>query len=75
MTVTTHWEHFPHDADVGVRGIGETLVEAYEQAALAMTAAIADIDTVEPKTRVQLSCDAPDEPASGAQELERQQGD
>jgi SHS2 domain-containing protein len=60
MTVTTHWEHFPHDADVGVRGIGETLAEAYEQAALAMTAAITDIETVKPKTGIRLSCAAPD---------------
>ncbi|HUX90754.1 MAG TPA: archease [Gallionellaceae bacterium] len=60
MSATSRWEHFPHDADVGVRGVGATLAQAYEQAALAMTAAIADIATVEPKTKIQLSCDAPD---------------
>ena len=27
------WEHFPHDADVGVRGWGTTAAEAFEQAA------------------------------------------
>ena len=26
------WEHFPHDADVGVRGPGATTAEAFEQA-------------------------------------------
>ena len=29
------WEHFEHQADVGVRGIGRSRDEAFEQAALA----------------------------------------
>jgi tRNA nucleotidyltransferase (CCA-adding enzyme) len=33
---TGRWEHFPHDADIGVRGYGATPGEACEQAALAM---------------------------------------
>lgn len=60
MTVIPRWEHFPHEADVGVRGLGSTLAEAYEQAALAMTAAITEIPLVEPKTMIQLACAAPD---------------
>ena len=36
------WEHFPHDADIGVRGFGPTVVAAFEQAALALTAVITD---------------------------------
>ena len=36
------WEHFPHGADIGVRGIGATRSEAFEQAARALTAVIAD---------------------------------
>lgn len=60
MTVAIHWEHFPHEADVGVRGIGATQSQAYEQAALAMTAAITDLELVEPKIQLQLSCVAPD---------------
>lgn len=59
MPAIPRWEHFPHEADVGVRGIGVTLAQAYEQAALAMTAAITDIGSVEPKTMLQISCDAP----------------
>jgi SHS2 domain-containing protein len=38
------WEHFPHDADVGVRGWGATPAEAFEQAALAMTAVVTDAE-------------------------------
>jgi SHS2 domain-containing protein len=60
MTATTHWELFPHEADVGVRGVGATLAQAYEQAAMAMTAAITDLAAVEPEKRIQLSCAAPD---------------
>ena len=55
-----HWEHFPHQADVGVRGLGATLEEAYEQAALALTASITDVATVAPREMVRLSCEAPD---------------
>ena len=36
------WEHFPHGADIGVRGIAPTKAGAFEQAALAMTAIVAD---------------------------------
>ena len=36
--MTAHWEHFPHGADVGVRGTGKTPAQAFKQAALAMTA-------------------------------------
>jgi SHS2 domain-containing protein len=61
MSVMPRWEHFPHDADVGVRGIGETLAQAFEQAALAMTAAITELATVQPTTQIACSCDAPDD--------------
>ncbi len=54
------WEHFPHQADIGVRGIGPTLASAFEQAAVAMTAVICDVDAVAAKTRVEIDCAAPD---------------
>ena len=37
------WEHYPHEADIGVRGYGASLGEAFEQAALAMTGAVVDV--------------------------------
>jgi len=55
-TTLPRWEHFPHEADVGVRGIGATRDAAFEQAALAMTAAITDPSAVEPRTRVEVTC-------------------
>ncbi|MGA8862770.1 MAG: archease [Gallionella sp.] len=59
MTVTAHWEHFPHQADVGVRGLGATLEQAFEQAALALTAVITDVADVAPSEMVRFSCNAP----------------
>jgi SHS2 domain-containing protein len=53
------WEHFPHDADVGVRGFGNTVNEAFEQAALALTAVITDAD-VASIIAVEVACEAPD---------------
>jgi tRNA nucleotidyltransferase (CCA-adding enzyme) len=55
-----HWQHFPHDADVGIRGFGNTVAEAYEQAARAMIAAITDPESVDPSQQVPIVCEAPD---------------
>ena len=55
----TRWEHFPHDADVGVRGRGATLAEAFEQAAVALTAIVTDAKIAE-KNSAEVSCEAPD---------------
>jgi tRNA nucleotidyltransferase (CCA-adding enzyme) len=41
------WEHFPHGADVGVRGIGTTREEAFAQAVS--------------KDAVEIRCEAPDD--------------
>jgi SHS2 domain-containing protein len=54
------WEHFEHQADIGVRGIGASPAEAFEQAALAMMAVIADPATVEPREEIRIACEAPD---------------
>ena len=54
------WELFSHDADIGVRGRGATSAEAFEQAALAMTAAITNPGKVELREAVAIQCSAPD---------------
>jgi SHS2 domain-containing protein len=56
---TARWEHFPHDADVGVRGFGASAAEAFEQAAQALTAVVTHAPVV-PKVPVKVSCEAPD---------------
>jgi tRNA nucleotidyltransferase (CCA-adding enzyme) len=55
------WEHFPHEADMGVRGIGATKAQAFEQAALALTAVITDPDKLTANEVVDISCEAPDD--------------
>jgi SHS2 domain-containing protein len=55
------WEHFGHGADVGVRGRGETRAAAFEQSAIAMTAIVADPQSVEPREAVAIDCSAPDD--------------
>ncbi len=54
------WEHFPHDADVGVRGFGPNEETAFEEAALALTAVVTDPQTVKADAEVQIACEAPD---------------
>ena len=58
---TTRWEHYEHGADIGVRGFGATKAEAFEQAGLALTAAVADLRTVGQFEVITLECDAPDD--------------
>ena len=55
------WEHFPHDADIGIRGIGASKEEAFAQAALALTAVITDPRAVVPQDMVEMTCEAPDD--------------
>jgi tRNA nucleotidyltransferase (CCA-adding enzyme) len=55
------WELFPHEAVMGIRGVGESKDEAFEQAAVALTAVITDPASVSPKECVEFSCEAPDD--------------
>jgi SHS2 domain-containing protein len=55
------FEHFAHDADVGVRGIGPTREAAFEQGALALMHAIGEVDRIEPCAAVEIACEAPDD--------------
>ncbi|MCQ4189740.1 archease [Methylocystis suflitae] len=59
QVATGRCEHFPHDADIGVRGYGATPDEACEQAALAMMAAILDPATVRLEQTVDFALEAP----------------
>ena len=53
------WEHFPHDADVGLRGWGATPSDAFEQAAYALTTVVTRA-RVNPNVAVRVTCEAPD---------------
>jgi len=56
-----HWEHFPHVADVGVRGFGPTREAAFAQAAMALTAVVTDPLSVMPRICAEIACAAPDD--------------
>jgi tRNA nucleotidyltransferase (CCA-adding enzyme) len=54
------WQHFEHEADIGLEGIAATLAGAFEQAALAMTAVVTDPQRVADAHKVEICCEAPD---------------
>lgn len=55
------WTHFAHGADIGIRGSGATREEAFAQAAMALTAVIADPDRIATGIPVSVACAAPDD--------------
>ena len=57
------WEHFPHGADIGVRGIGATKEAAFEQAALAVSGVITDLTRVVGRRMIAVQCEAADREA------------
>jgi tRNA nucleotidyltransferase (CCA-adding enzyme) len=59
--ITKRWEHFAHDADIGVRGIGASKQDAFEQAAVALTAVITEPQALEAQEQVEITCEAPDD--------------
>ena len=55
------YEHFNHQADIGIKGIGSTIDDAFEQAAIGMMAVICNPRTILPEKEVKIFCTAPDE--------------
>jgi len=56
----SHWEHFAHEADMGIRGIGSTCADAFEQAALALSGIVTNLAAIRPEQKVEITCAAPD---------------
>lgn len=54
------YETFEHEADIGIRGFGGTLEEAFENAAAAMYSVMVNIDTVKPLEKRAVTASAPD---------------
>ena len=54
------FETFAHDADIGVRGRGATLPEAFARAGLALTAVVTDPATVREVLSVEIACESSD---------------
>jgi len=59
MTSTgeTRWEHFNHQADIGIRGFGPTLDQAFTQVAIALINVITSVP-INPDQSVVISCQA-----------------
>ncbi|MCK6452642.1 MAG: archease [Alphaproteobacteria bacterium] len=55
------WCHFHHGADIGVRGTGPTREAAFEQAALALSAIVTDLDRIAERSAVEVACEAPND--------------
>jgi SHS2 domain-containing protein len=60
MASAPSFEHFAHQADMGVRGYGHTPEEAFEQAALALTAVVVPPETIAARESVRVACEATD---------------
>lgn len=60
---TTHpcWEHFQHQTEVGIRGIGGSKAEAFAQAGIALSAMVTDPALINPVQEVDVVCEEADE--------------
>ncbi len=56
-----HWEHFEHDADVGVRGIAGSKAEAFAQAGLALMAVVTEPARIAAREAVIICCEGGDD--------------
>lgn len=54
------WEHFDHGADIGVRGYGPRLADAFAQAAIGLTAIVTDPAAVVPAVSLAVDCSEAD---------------
>ena len=52
------WEHFHHQADIGIRGIGHSLEQAFEEGAMALIAVICSAEKVQPQESIEIECEA-----------------
>ncbi|MBT8762787.1 archease [Desulfohalobiaceae bacterium Ax17] len=55
-----YWDHFYHQADIGIIGAGPTVSSAFAQAGLALTAVITELDKVRPVQEKEISIEAPE---------------
>jgi len=55
------YKYFDHKADIGIVGIGESLEEAFQEAAKAMFNVMFDIKKVDKVKKIEISCDASNE--------------
>lgn len=61
MSAQKKWEHFSHESDIGVRGYGSTVADAFSMGALAMTNVITRSQSIHPYKKIQIHCEAPNQ--------------
>ena len=54
------WEHLEHGADIGVRGYGSNLADAFTQAALSLSSVVTELDKIDLSDSVSVECNAPE---------------
>lgn len=57
--MAARWEHFEHEADVGLRASGDSEGEVFGALATALTAVITDPSSVQASRSVTIECEAP----------------
>ncbi|MBN2333455.1 MAG: archease [Deltaproteobacteria bacterium] len=60
MNEKRRWEHFSHQADIGIRGFGATMTDAFAAVAQALTAVVANPEAIRSKYRRKITCSADD---------------
>ncbi len=55
-----NYETFEHEADIGIRGTGNTIEEAFQNAALALYSVMVNVSRVAQKEKKSISVSAPD---------------
>lgn len=60
MNKKQSWQHFHHVADIGIKGCGHSVEQAFTQAALAMTAVITAPQLVDNKICFDIECESSD---------------
>ena len=58
--MSIQYETFDHEADIGIRGFGSSMEEAFENAAAAMYSVMVNIERISPTEKRNLSVSAPD---------------
>ena len=54
------YETFDHEADIGIRGFGATIAEAFENTAVALYSVMVNVHQVKPEERRNVTASAPD---------------
>ncbi len=55
------WEHFAHQADIGIKATADSISKAFEDAALALTAIVTEPKKVDAVECVEIECSAEDD--------------